>query len=240
MNSNNSSPLADLLGSLMGPNGQAILDQLAAANSQPSVPVQPLLHSFPSDSGGVTVEALLNGSFIAQHQQQQQPAFHHDPSPLFQLFQQNSMQNASTANPQQHQRVTDTLESNFAPRAQGIKQATRASPPVLPPVRRPSTVKKLNQRQEFFVLVKVLFGVLKANRDTDRLVRAKAIIAECTHRNRTGDAAFSNLQGSVESRLRQTVGEVYWSQAKDRMDRSKRQARGAIRQQKQGVVAVAV
>ena len=104
----------------------------------------------------------------------------------------------------------------------------------------PPANKKLNQRQEFLVFVKILFGVLKAHQDTERLVRAKAVIAECTHRNRSGDAAFSNLQCSVESRLRQTVGEAYWSQAQDRVVRSKRlMARGVIRQQQQqeGVVA---
>jgi len=198
--------------------------------------------------GSVTLEALLAGNFAAPRQHQP-PSMNHDSSSFLQMFQQGSEQNGATnANPH---RFTNVLGSSFAPLTQGPNERRRTSlidmsgmrAPVAPsPMSRAAPVplqkKGMNQRQEFFVLVKLLLKVLKDNQDTDRLVRAKSIIAECTHRNRNGDTAFANLQVSVELRLRRTVGEVYWSQAKDKVDRvRRRQGMIARARQAQGVVA---
>jgi hypothetical protein len=46
-------------------------------------------------------------------------------------------------------------------------------------------------------------------------MRVKAIVAECTVRNRRRDPDYLNLPQVVEARLRGIVGELYWTQAKD-------------------------
>ena len=44
-------------------------------------------------------------------------------------------------------------------------------------------------------------------------VRAKAIIAECTERNRRGIPEYTPLMSAVERRLKQSIGEIHWSRA---------------------------
>jgi len=229
--------------STMNPTNNSVdgLLQWLAQSQQPLPPPQQPSYSLPTDlpgPGSVTMEALLAGNFSAPQPQQKQNNYD-TSSALLQFLQQGPG------------RANNTLDSSFAPLAQ-MPEERRGTPlldtmnamrgqysqqqqqqaPVYQASGFPTKKKGLNQRQEFFVLVKILLKVLKDNQDMDRLVRAKAIIAECTHRNRNGDSAFSNLQGSVESRLRRTVGEVYWSQAKDRITRARR-----VRGIRHGVVA---
>lgn len=205
---------------MMNPTNNTVdglLQWLAESQRPLPPPQQPF--SLPSDPGSVTMEALLGGNFSAPQQQQTQN--NRDSSALLQFLQQGSgrsnnvLLDSSVAplvqNPEDRRRSSLLVDTTaYAMRSQQQASARQAAK------------RKLNQRQEFFVLVKILLKVLKDNQDMDRLVRAKAIIAECTHRNRTGDTAFTNLQGSVESRLRRTVGEVYWTQAKDRITRARR------------------
>jgi len=49
-------------------------------------------------------------------------------------------------------------------------------------------------------------------------VKAKATIKECYEKNKSGDPAFRSLTNSMYTRLRQTVGEVYWKKAQDYLD----------------------
>jgi hypothetical protein len=180
----------------------------------------------------VTIEAILSGrSFTPQPRQSTVENF--QASSLIQFLQQRSggashLSVSVAPQAQDHDRHgASLLETVNAFRGQ-------VQPTPVHRVGSRSVKKGLNQRQEFFVLVKFLLKALKDNEDMDRLVRAKAIIAECTHRNRNGDSAFSDLQASVQSRLRRTVGEVYWSQAMDMTDRVRR-SKGIH----QGVVAAA-
>lgn len=206
----------------MNPSSNATVDSLIQwlAHSQRPLLSPEALLPLRTDPGCVTIEELLSRrSFTPQPPQSTVENF--QASSLIQFLQQRS----GGAN---------RLSASFAPQAQdhdrngaSLLETVNAFHGQVQqnPVHRvgPRSVKnRLNQRQEFFVLVKFLLKVLKDNEDMDRLVRAKAIIAECTHRNRNGDSAFTDLQASVQSRLRRTVGEVYWSQAKDLTDRVRR------------------
>lgn len=77
-------------------------------------------------------------------------------------------------------------------------------------VKRPQ---KLTERQIFFFFVRILFRILGG--DNRMRQRAKAVVAECTKRNRLGDSNYTPLMDSIERRLRPTVGEHCWIRAKD-------------------------
>ena len=47
---------------------------------------------------------------------------------------------------------------------------------------------------------------------------AKAVVAECTRRNRMGDTDYMPLQAAVERRLRRSLGEVHWARARHCFD----------------------
>ena len=49
-------------------------------------------------------------------------------------------------------------------------------------------------------------------------VAAKAQIKECYEKNKSGDPQFKSLTISMKTRLRSTVGEVYWEKAHDYLD----------------------
>lgn len=75
-----------------------------------------------------------------------------------------------------------------------------------------STRRPLTERERFVVFVKILFKSLEHS-DPRLRPRAKAVVTECTRRNRLGDANYMPLQPAVEIRLRRTVGEVHWERA---------------------------
>ena len=227
----------------MNPSNNATVDNLIQwlAHSQRPLPSPPVFLPLRTDPGVVTIEALLSGRTFTP-QPRQSTVENCQASSLIQFLQQRSSDashlSASVAPlVQDHDCNGASLLQDHDCTGASLLQTVNALRGQVQhtPVHRVcsrSVQKGLNQRQEFFVLVKFLLKVLKDNEDMDRLVRAKAIIAECTHRNRNGDTAFSDLQASVQSRLRRTVGEVYWSQAKDLTDRARRST--GIRQ---GVVA---
>ena len=68
-------------------------------------------------------------------------------------------------------------------------------------------------RTNFVLFIKIFFKYIeKTNMESIRR-RVKAIIAECTYRNRHGDPEYIPLQDAIETRLRQCVGEIHWSRA---------------------------
>jgi hypothetical protein len=72
----------------------------------------------------------------------------------------------------------------------------------------------LGERELFLIFIKILFKCIERCSDGRLRLRAKAIVTECTRRNRMGDSNFSPLQDAVETRLRDVVGDTYWNQAK--------------------------
>lgn len=72
----------------------------------------------------------------------------------------------------------------------------------------------LSEREQFVVFVKILFKCLDLTGDSKLRPKAKAVVRECTRRNRMGDSDYCPLQDAVERRLRGTVGELHWARAK--------------------------
>ena len=72
----------------------------------------------------------------------------------------------------------------------------------------------LGERELFLIFIKILFKCIERCSNGLLRQRAKAIVTECTRRNRMGDSNFSPLQDAVEARLKDIVGDMYWNQAK--------------------------
>jgi hypothetical protein len=72
----------------------------------------------------------------------------------------------------------------------------------------------LGERELFLIFIKILFKCIERSSNGRLRLRAKAIVTECTRRNRMGDSNFSPLQGAVEIRLKEIVGDMFWNQAK--------------------------
>jgi hypothetical protein len=72
----------------------------------------------------------------------------------------------------------------------------------------------LSPRQKFLVFIKVLLKVIEQQDDQRKLRSAKAVVAECTYRNRVGDINYCPLQEAITERLRLAVGDMYWNLAK--------------------------
>ncbi|KAG7346482.1 hypothetical protein IV203_005550 [Nitzschia inconspicua] len=70
------------------------------------------------------------------------------------------------------------------------------------------------QKRRFAVFVKILFRELDRSEDRAELREvAKAIVLDCTRRNRLGDPAYRPLMNAVDQRLRRHVGETHWRRA---------------------------
>jgi hypothetical protein len=79
----------------------------------------------------------------------------------------------------------------------------------------PNTVRRvLNEREVFLIFIKVLFKCMERYDDMQLRQRAKAIVLECTKRNRYGDPTFSSLQDVVERCLKNIVGDTCWNKAR--------------------------
>lgn len=85
-----------------------------------------------------------------------------------------------------------------------------ATRPRLP---RAASSDEVMKRKRFLVFMKVLLKCLKRSSDLSLHTQAKAIIADCTQRNRCRDPDFCPLPESVEQRLRPIVGEAQWNRA---------------------------
>lgn len=82
------------------------------------------------------------------------------------------------------------------------------------PARRQSQIPQPpNERQHFLLFTKVLFKYLERLNNLVLKSRAKAIIAECTQRNRMGIPEYTPLMSAVERRLKQSLGEVHYARA---------------------------
>jgi hypothetical protein len=85
---------------------------------------------------------------------------------------------------------------------------------LLSPVPSPPTPCMLSDRQLCFLFVKILLKYTEKTADDRLQRRAKAVVADCTHRNRRGEADYVPLPQAVQRRLRRSLGEVHWARAK--------------------------
>lgn len=99
-----------------------------------------------------------------------------------------------------------------SPVALAALAAAVGNPPATRPARGPIP-RPPNERQHFLVFTKVLFKYLERLNNPVLKSRAKAIIAECTQRNRMGIPEYTPLMSAVERRLKQSLGEVHYARA---------------------------
>jgi hypothetical protein len=85
-------------------------------------------------------------------------------------------------------------------------------PQYLPATTSASSSLVLQQKKRFLLFIKILFKHLDKS-CPDIVPISKAIVADCTHRNRLGDPQYAVLMDSIERRLRGYVGEVHWRRA---------------------------
>jgi len=69
----------------------------------------------------------------------------------------------------------------------------------------------LGEREKFLLFVKVIFRYLEKSNNKRLHQQAKAIVFECTRRNRMGDSNYASLRDAVETRLRYLLGDDAWT-----------------------------
>jgi hypothetical protein len=74
--------------------------------------------------------------------------------------------------------------------------------------------RSLSETEKLVVLVKIVLKCLDRSGDPTMKSKVKAIVADCTSRNRMGDPAYTPLRDACKIRLRRTVGELHWSRVK--------------------------
>jgi hypothetical protein len=104
-----------------------------------------------------------------------------------------------------------------------------------------------NERERFFLFIKV---VLKFLGETDqptgdgdrrrRLERTKALIRDCTLRNRRGDPDYHPLVGAIERRLRPVLGDRCWTRAETFVERSLQRRAAAEQIEASATISAAV
>ena len=70
--------------------------------------------------------------------------------------------------------------------------------------------RQIGERERFFLFCKILFKYLERLNKPRLRQKAKAVVSECTRRNRMGDSQYSPLKQAVENRLRGVVGDAFW------------------------------
>ena len=81
------------------------------------------------------------------------------------------------------------------------------------PIETPSALSPdVQQKKKFLLFIKILFKYLDKS-DPEIRDEAKAIVSDCTRRNRLGDPLYASLMDSIDSRLRGHVGEMHWRRA---------------------------
>jgi len=114
---------------------------------------------------------------------------------------------------------------SYAPQAYAPQAAAQAAAP--PPRRRIPLSARLGgnsqtayRRKRFLVFMKVLLKILRRDslKHPQLYTEAKAIVADCTRRNRYKDPQYCPLPEAVERRLRPMVGEAQWKRANACLD----------------------
>ena len=70
------------------------------------------------------------------------------------------------------------------------------------------------RKEQFLMFTKVLMKYLE-QKDQSMHARAKEVIRDCAKKNKEGNPSYSSLSTSMQSHLKQLVGEPYWKKAED-------------------------
>lgn len=78
-----------------------------------------------------------------------------------------------------------------------------------------SVPESMVEKRWFLIFIKILFKSLDQSDDVSLETReaARAIVADCTRRNRLGDPNYRPLMEAVDQRLRRHIGERHWRKA---------------------------
>lgn len=149
--------------------------------------------------------SLGNLNTLQQQQQQQQ---------------QQQLLLGGLANATNNNRSSANANSTFVAMPQLGHQQVLANTKLITPL---STTRKVttsntksattSKTKQFLLFIKILLKCLDATSNNILKERAKAIVGECTKRNRLGDPNYQPLQQAVEQRLRPVVGEQWWTRA---------------------------
>lgn len=94
------------------------------------------------------------------------------------------------------------------PQVRGATVPFFTSPPTTP-IRRAIT-----EREQFLLFIKILLKFIEQTGSPRLRQHTKAVVGECTRRNRMGDIDYVPLQDAVEVRLKNVVGDLTWARAK--------------------------
>jgi hypothetical protein len=85
--------------------------------------------------------------------------------------------------------------------------------------------KERQDKESFLIFLRVLMNFLE-QKDASMHAAAKALIEDCVEKSKSGDQRFGCLTTCMKTRLRSTVGELYWKKAHDYLDllKQKREA----------------
>jgi Cobalamin biosynthesis protein CobN and related Mg-chelatases len=70
------------------------------------------------------------------------------------------------------------------------------------------------RKEQFLMFTKVLMKYLE-QKDPAMHTRAKEVIRDCARKNKEGNPAYSSLSASMQSHLKNLVGDLYWKKAQD-------------------------
>jgi len=129
---------------------------------------------------------------------------------------------AMLSNVQDRNRFDTTIQQQHATMVPSLMSAT-ASPTISELRPFLSRKRPLSDRERLFVMVKILLKFIELSGDDDEQERlgrrVKAVIRECTRRNRMGDSNFTPLRDAVERQIRRAVGDAYWTRTGLYLDR---------------------
>jgi hypothetical protein len=70
------------------------------------------------------------------------------------------------------------------------------------------------RKEQFLMFTKVLMKYLE-QKDPAMHTRAKEVIRDCARKNKEGNPSYSSLSASMQSHLKNLVGDLYWKKAQD-------------------------
>ena len=101
----------------------------------------------------------------------------------------------------------NTAQPSSQPRAR-YPQTSSSAPP------NSSASEQKSRKEQFLMFTRVLMKYLE-QKDQKMHSRAKEVIRDCAKKNKEGNPAFSSLSASMQSHLKQLVGQIYWKKAEE-------------------------
>ena len=151
-----------------------------------------------------------------------------EPTPLQAMIQRQQQKSASAPPPLQQQQQQMPMPASRAP-STGMPQqpavvqnvsgnsnnsasSAAASNAVALSARAKMERDAKHRKERFLMFTRVLMKYLE-QKDPPMHTQAKAVIRECAERNKKKEAGYESVTASMQTRLKEMVGEAYWSRA---------------------------